>query len=154
MKINGFVVTGPQTEVVVIPRGEVELVIRAQAVLDYTDFDKLNPIPKPPVKMLAGGVTQENVEDPKYKERLSAWAQQKTDWMIIKSLSATECIEWETVKMDQPDTWKNYRDELESVFTPDELSKIMEAVLVATGLTQSKIEEATKRFLATQGSKR
>jgi kynurenine formamidase len=143
MKINGISVVGPQTEVVVIPRGDTELVIRAQAVLDFTDFEKLDPMPKPPVKMLATGETQYNVEDPKYKERFANWAQEKTEWMILKSLSATDGLEWDTVKMDQPATWKNYRAELETNFTPAETNKILEIVMTACGLNQTKIEEAT-----------
>lgn len=153
MKINGKQVTGPQTEVVVIPRGNEELVIRAQAVLDFTDFEKINPQPQPPTKMLPGGEVQQLIEDPKYSKRLSEWAQQKTDWMIIKSLAATEGLVWDTVKMDDPSTWGNYRTELTSVFAPAEMGKIIEAVMSACGLNQSKIEEATKRFLATQASK-
>lgn len=153
MKINGKTVSGPQTEVVVIPRGEDELVIRAQAVLDFTDLEKLNPQPQPPFKILKGGETQQNVEDVDYLTKISEWAQQKTDWMILKSLSATEDLVWDTVKMDDPTTWKNYRKELEATFTPAELSKILEVVMTACGLNQSKIEEATKRFLATQAAK-
>jgi hypothetical protein len=154
MKINGKQISGPATEVVVIPRGSEELVIRAQAVLDFADLEKLNPMPQPPFKLLPGGETQQNVEDPDYQKRMLEWAQQKTDWMILKSLSATEGLDWETVQMDDPKTWCNYRKELDTTFTPGEMSKILEAVMTACGLNQSKIEEATKRFLATQGAMR
>jgi hypothetical protein len=153
MKINGKQITGPQTEVVVIPRGTEEHVIRAQAVLDFTPLDKLNPMPQPPSKLLPGGETQLIVTDPKYQERLSEWAQQKTDWMIIQSLSATEGLTWDSVKEDDPKTWANYRKELEATFAPAEMNKILEAVMTACGLNQSKIEEATKRFLASRANK-
>jgi len=153
MKINGKVISGPQMEVVVIPRGEDELVIKAQAVLDFSDHDKLNPQPLPPSKLLPGGETQKLVEDPGYLAKVSEWAKQKTDWMIIKSLSATEGLVWDTVKADDPKTWGNYRTELESTFSPAELNKILEVVMTACGLNQSKIEEATKRFLAGQAVK-
>lgn len=154
MKINGKQISGPPTEVVVIPRGTEELVIRAQAVLDFADLEKLNPMPQAPMKLLPGGETQQNVEDPDYQKRIMEWAQQKTDWMILKSLSATEGLDWETVEMDDPKTWSNYRKELDTTFTPGEMAKILEAVMTACGLNQSKIEEATKRFLATQGAMR
>lgn len=153
MKINGKVISGPQTEVVVIPRGNEELVIKAQAVLDFTDHDKLNPQPQPPQKLLPGGETQLNTEDPTYVKRVNEWASQKTDWMILKSLSATEGLTWDTVKADDPKTWSNYRQELSAVFSPAEMAKIIEVVMSACGLNQSKIEEATKRFLAGQAAK-
>lgn len=153
MKINGKNVSGPQTEVVVIPRGEDELVIRAQAVLDFSDYTKLNPAPVPPTKLFPGGEVQQNVEDPTYQARMLEWAQQKMDWMILKSLAATEDLVWDTVKADDPATWKNYRTELETTFTPAEMSKILEIVMTACGLNQSKIEEATKRFLAIRAGK-
>lgn len=153
MKINGKDIKGPQTEIVVIPRGSEELVIKAKAIMDYSEHDKINPMPLPPSKLLPGGETQQNTEDPGYLKRISEWAQQKTDWMIIKSLSATEGLTWDTVKMDDPKTWCNYRKELDTTFTPAELGKVLEVVMSACGLNQSKIEEATKRFLATQAGK-
>jgi len=154
MKINGKDIKGPQLEVVVIPRGEEEIVIKAKAVMDYSEHDKINPQPLPPSKLLPGGETQQLVEDPGYLTKISEWAQQKTDWMIIKSLSATEGLTWDTVKMDDPKTWSNYRKELDATFTPAELGKVLEVVMSACGLNQSKIEEATKRFLAGQAVKR
>jgi hypothetical protein len=153
MKINGKDIKGPQMEVVVIPRGDEEIVIKAQAIMDYSDHEKINPQPLPPSKLLPGGETQQLVEDPGYLKKLSDWAQQKTDWMIIKSLSATEGLTWDTVKADDPTTWSNYRKELDATFTPAELGKILEVVMSACGLNQSKIEEATKRFLAGQAGK-
>lgn len=150
MKINGKQIRGPQIEVVVIPRGNEEIVIKAKAVLGFEDFEKLSPQPLPPMKLLPGGETQQNVADPKYQERLNIWAQQRMDWMILESLSATEDLTWETVEKDKPETWGNYKKELETTFTAAELSKILDIVMTACGLNQSKIEEATKRFLATQ----
>lgn len=150
MKINGQKIDGPAPEVVVIPRGDSELVIKAKPVLDFESFEKINPVPIPPKKMFPGGVESVNVEDPTYKKKLEDWAQQKSDWMILQSLSATEGLEWENVDVSDPKTWKNFREELSQTFTPGEVAKIIEIVMVACGLNQDKIEEATKRFLATQ----
>jgi hypothetical protein len=71
--------------------------------------------------------------------------------MILKSLSATEGLEWEQVDMSKPETWHNYGDELvSSGFSPAEIFAITEAVMTACGLNQKKIDEATERFLAGQ----
>lgn len=153
MKINGKELSGPQTEVVVIPRGADEIVMKAQAVLDFSEHDKINPEPKAPTKLLPGGEVQQLLDDPGYQKRLTEWASQKSAWMILKSISATPGLTWDTVKPTEPATWANYRKELEATFAPAELNKILEAVMTACGLNQSKIEEATKRFLAGQAGK-
>jgi len=148
MQINGKVVQAPSEEVVVIPRGEENIVFKAKAVLDFEAFEKLNPMPEPPEILYPGGVKSLNVEDEGYQKKIDEWAQSKTDWMILKSLEATEGLTWDTVDKSDPQTWGNYRSELASVFTPGEVAKIIEAVMLACGLIQERIDEATKRFLA------
>ena len=151
MKINGKKLDGPNIEVVVIPRQSGDLVFKAQAVLDYAECDKLNPRPHAPKKMLPGGVVQENVEDPRYQKALDEWATNKFYWMFIKSLQATEGLEWELVKLDDPKTWKEYKTEMQKAgLSPGEIARIEMCVTDACGLNQAKIDEATKRFLAGQ----
>jgi hypothetical protein len=150
MKINGQVITKPEDEVVVIPRRSGDLVFKARAV-DFSDFMKLCPAPQAPTMIVKGGGKSLNVEDKEYKKALSVWATQRTNWMIIKSLQATEGFEWETVKMDEPSTWGNFQQELEdSGLTALEINAVVQIVLDACGLNQKKIDEATKRFLAGQ----
>lgn len=149
MKINGKELKGPQEEVVVIPRGNEEIIIKARAVLDFTAFEQINPQPEPPEIMRPGGEKSVNPEDPRYLKAIATWAESKSNWMIIKSLEATPGISWDTIDMAVPSTWVNFRKELADTFTPGELGKIMDAVMTACGLNQAKIEEATKRFLAT-----
>jgi hypothetical protein len=153
MKLHGKEITGPQCEVVVLPRGTEEIVIRAQAVLNFDAFEKINPQPKPPEVLYPGGVKSINMEDKGYQQQLGDWAQQRTDWMILKSLESTPGLTWDTVDMADPKTWTNYKTELAATFTPGEMSKIMEAIMTACGLNQAKIEEATKRFLASQAGR-
>ncbi len=151
MKIKGKKLDGPNIEVVVIPRQSGDLVFKAKAVLDYSDHDKINPQPKPAKRLLPGGLVQENVEDEKYQAAFEEWAVAKCHWMFIKSLEATEGLEWETVKLDDPKTWKEYRDEMQTAgLSPGEIARIEMCVTDACGLNQSKIDEATKRFLAGQ----
>jgi hypothetical protein len=150
MKIKGKTISGPSEQLVVIPRDDGNIVIRSRAVLDFEPFMKINPQPEPPKKMFPGGVETSNVEDPDYLKKIAVWASSKTDWMFIKSLEATPDLTWDTVDKSDPKTWSNYRVELESVFTPGEVGKILEVVMTACGLNQDKIDEATKLFLAGQ----
>ena len=149
MKINGKKIKGLNTEVLVIPRQSGNIVFKAQCVLDYDAHDKLSPPPNAPVRLLPGGIKQQNVEDPKYREAMSEWAMRKYAWMFITSLRATDGLEWETVKEDDPTTWTNYKEELkDSGFAPGEIARIELCVSNACGLNQDKIDEATEAFLA------
>lgn len=151
MKLNGRKLDKPQIEVCVIPRREEDLVFKAQPVLDFEPFNKLCPMPTPPSITRPGGVTSQDVEDPDYKKQLDTWAENRTDWMIVQSLSATEGLEWETVNLSDPSTWKNFRVEFEkSGLTAIEVNAVISIVIDACGLNNKKIEEATKRFLAGQ----
>jgi hypothetical protein len=151
MKIQGQkVVAPPKEEIVVIPRDGGDLIFKACMIESYEDFDKLCPRPEPPSKMIKGGKQQSFPDDPKYLERLHKWAANRAHWMFIKSLEPSE-IEWETVDLSNPDTWENYQTEMEeSGLSQIEQIRVMQIIQDANGLNQSKIDEATERFLAGQ----
>ena len=149
MKYAGKEISGPSTEVVVIPRSDGDLVFRAKAVLDYSDFDKLCPTPEPPPIVRRGGEKGFDTEDKVYQDAMDVWAEAKTNWMILKSLQETEELVWDTVDMSDPATYKNYETELQDAgFSPAEILRIVSIVITACGLNQEKIDEATERFLA------
>jgi len=152
VKINGKVIDGPKEKVVVIPRDGTDIVFKAKAVLDYSDYEKICPMPTPPEVIKPGGEKSLDVEDADYIKALDKWARNKSRWMILKSLSASPGLEWETVDMSKPDTWENYHTELQSAFSSGEIARILGIVTEACGLNQDKIDEATKRFLAGQGA--
>jgi hypothetical protein len=74
MKINGEEIKGPNTELIVIPRSNGNpIVFKAQAILDFDDFDKLCPRPKPPQTIKRGEGVVSNPEDPIFKRNLEIW---------------------------------------------------------------------------------
>lgn len=151
MKIAGEKLSGPNVETIVIPRGDGRnpVIFKAQAVLNYEQFDRLCPTPTPPIKMLRGGEKQEDLNDPAYKQRMVEYATKKMAWITLKSLEATEGLEWERVDLGNPNTWGNYEKELEeSGFSPVEIGRIRTGVFIANCLDDSKIEEARQSFLA------
>lgn len=154
MKIHGSKVTRPKEEVIVFPRNEGEnLVFKAQAVLDYEVFDKLCPVPVAPEILFKGGAKKQDVKNPKFLELLDEYADRRTSWMIMESLKATPGLEWETVDESEPDTWKNFRTELEEAgISGLEGSLLVDLVTRACGLSQKKIDEATESFLADQAA--
>lgn len=155
MKIKGVKVKSAYEEVVVFPRTTgPNLVFTARAVSDYDSFNKLCPQPEPPSIVYAGETTpRKNVEDPSYRKAFLEWAEQQSHWMVLESLKATEGLEWETVKYEDPTTWKNYQNEMrEAGLTDAEQARIIKIVSLVNGIDQSKIDEATNSFLASRAA--
>ena len=150
MKLRGVKIQGPNVEVIIIPRGDdLPIVLRAQAILDMDEFNRLCPEPEPPKKMIQGGQRVPNVEDPHYMQAVEERGKRRLAYMVIKSLSVTEGLEWERVRLSEPSTWLHYLDELkESGFNEVEVNRIINGVHTANCLNESKIDEARQRFLA------
>jgi len=149
MKINGKTIEGPIPEVIVIPKGDTEFIFKAMPILSYDEFEKMCPSPNPPEIMKPGGEKSLDYKDKEYNDLIDAWASKKNAWTVITSLKATEGLAWDTVVDGEPDTWINYKTELMKIFADQEIVLIIDTVYIANGLNQRKIDEATKRFLAT-----
>jgi len=150
MKIGGHKISGRNIVVIPILRGTGNFFLKAGAIADYEDFEKLCPVTKAPMIMRAGETQAvPDVADPEYLKKIDERNTRRTSWMIIQSLNDTEDIEWETVKFEDPTTWINWSKELkESGFADTELVRIMNAVLEANSLDEEKVEQARKDFLA------
>lgn len=148
MKYNGLKIEKPNELLVVIPRGEMLIPFRAKAVLDYADFYARCPAPKPPMGAKPGEEPQPLLDHPQYKEALQKSSLRMYYYMILKSLEDPS-LTWETIKMDDPDTWQNFEKEMiDSKFTSAEIRKIVEAVLSVNSLNEKHLDEARTRFLA------
>lgn len=151
MKLNGVKIEGLNEEFIVLPRKDQDIVLKARAIPDYSEFEQLVPMPKPPVKIIKGGKRVTNTDDPRYKAGIEDYAAKRTNWMILKSLEVTDGLEWETIDMQKPETWKNFEKEIRaSGFSEVELMKIIQMVMSASGLDESKLEKARADFLRSQ----
>ncbi len=147
MKLKGIKISGPNVETIVIPRGDDQIVLHAQAILDMEEFEKLCPDPVPPMRMVKGGVAQPDTTDPHFIAACAQLGKRRMAFMIVRGLLATEGLEWETVDLNNPDTWLNYETELQaSGFSNVEVNRIVAGVMAANCLSESKIEEARQRF--------
>lgn len=167
MRYKGKTLRGPKTETLVIPREsewtEVEgvkvekfndIVFQAQAVIDFDDFMAICPEPKPPQVLKPGGVTSTNPEDPEFKKQHHAWLEKRRDWMILKSLEPSKDVEWDQVKMDNPDTYSLYEVELAMAgFNKREAAMIVGLALKVNSVDEDKMEEARQRFFSQQEAK-
>jgi hypothetical protein len=150
MKIKGKKYDTPNRELIVIPRGDNEpIVFTAEAVLDYEEFDATCPLPLPPIIQKPGGEKIQDIHDEQYRAKVEKHGKRRLAWTILKSLQATEDLEWETVDMKNPETWENYHQELkDSKFSVAEINSVIYGVLAANNLDEDKVEAARKSFLA------
>jgi hypothetical protein len=148
MRIGGVTVAGPTQELLVLPRGEQTIVIRAQAI-NLDEFDALCPEPKAPGKLTKDGYVP-MPEDENYRQILQNHNEKRIAYLVVKSLEPSE-IEWDTVQVDNPRTWVNYVQDFKTAgLTTIEVNRIVQCVMQANSLDESKLEQARKVFLLGQ----
>ena len=154
MKINGAVVDATYIETIVIPRDDRQYVFKARPLSaeDETFFESVCPQPVPPVYTVPGGKQVKDDKNAGYLDAMTEWKAYRSNYLFLRSLDATDNLEWETVVLTDPSTWAGVEKELaEAGFIQSEIIAIFNKVVAANGLDLSKIEKATKSFLATQG---
>src|SRR6185436_15627483 len=90
------------------------------------------------------------VDDLDYKKaKAIRWAK-RNGWMIFQSLKATEGLEWDLVKEEDPESWVKVDEEFKAAkFSEYEIGRIYNGVMAANCLDERRVEEARKSFLAT-----
>lgn len=148
MRIGGLKIEGPTQEILVLPRGDQNLVFRAQAV-NLDEFDVLCPEPKPPGKLTKDGFVP-NIGDKNYREILERHNEKRIAYLIVKSLEPSN-IEWDTVQIDNPRTWTNYVQDFKNAgLTTIEINRIAQCVMQANSLDEAKLKQAREVFLLGQ----
>ena len=139
----------PAEDILVLPRGEENIVFRARGLPDMDEFDKLCPEPKPPVRLTKAG-KEPNEEDANWRSAMLAHGRRRVAYMVVKSLEPSQ-IEWDTVDPDNPKTWTNYTDDLRRAgFSQVEINRIVGLVWEANCLDEAKLEAARAVFLRGQ----
>lgn len=148
MKVKGREFKNPHEVTVVIPRGDEPVAFKFRAVLDYTAFEKLCPEPQPPfIRRPGQGEGIRNVHDPEFLKKQSEYVKKKTAWMFLESISATEDLEWETVKKEDSNTWNLWSKELtDNKFSDAEMQRMFKGFLQANSLDEAYVEEARRSF--------
>ena len=156
MKIGGKRIDSkPASDFIVFPREGDDIAIRANAVMDRADFDRLAPIPKPPKKRVKGGNLVDDTDSPKYQLALNQHSTKFINWLTLTSLCGVNRetqedmpIEWEKVDLSNPSTWHMWEDELkENGFSDMERKRIANLVLKVNSLTEDRLDEARQSFL-------
>ena len=137
--------TLPVEEVLILPRGDQQLVFRASGLKDMVEFDKLVPAPEPPVLLTRDGKVAD-VNNADYRAALVGYRRRRTSYTVINSLLPSN-IEWDTVKLDDPATWNNWETDLKEAGLFDvECSRILQLVMDANCLNDAKLEKARAVF--------
>lgn len=151
MKLGNTKLGKPNVEIIIFPRSEGDIVLKARAIPDMKEFDTLCPEPKPPTRMYPGGQKAEDVKDEGYLKEVDEHNELRVQYMVLQSLKETEELEWETVDEARPATWGNYVTELkEAGLSEFETNRVLTGVMAANGLDEERITEARSRFLASQ----
>lgn len=152
MKIAGKKVKNPNIVIIILPRQDGnDLVFKAGPVQSFEQFDAAYPMPKPPQVIGPSGSKFFNFEDKLYIAQVALRNKARTNWMVLESLKLTESLEWETVDPSKPDTWGNFEQELKEVgLAETEITRIINGVLTANSLDESKVEAARESFLLRQ----
>lgn len=146
MRIGGREVTGPNEEVLVLPRLGDDIVIRAQAVGDMSMFETLVPEPKAPGKLTKDGWVPLK-GDETYVQKVAHYNEQRFAFMAIHSLEPSN-IEWENVDLENPKTWCNWNVELQEAGLSDvEINRVVVCIMQANALDEKKLKEARELFL-------
>lgn len=136
----------PVEEILVLPRGDKEIVFRATGVSSYEEFIAAFPEPKVPLKRTREGI-EEDRENPDFKSTQDAYNRKRLAYIVVKSLAPSE-IEWDTVKPDVPATWSNWDADLKAAgLSQHECNLVTGVVLAANSLDEGKLKKARELFL-------
>jgi hypothetical protein len=150
MKLNGNIIKKEPYKVkFYIPGCDFEF---TAATVDFDD-EALAVLQEPqaPIIQRPGKPDMRDLNDANYTKALEDYSTKRTGFFVVKSLEATEGLSWDTVDINNPETWDNYLDELKDAgFQPIEIQRIIENVLKANMVDEEYIKKAREDFLATQ----
>jgi hypothetical protein len=148
MKINGQEIPQLKYKEAVFMREPVPIVLKCNPITDLDAFDNLCPLPEPPEMIRPGGVREKNENSPAHQKALEEHTNKKMGWMVIESTKDNN-ITWETVDMDDIDTYSNYKSELiDSGFTPIEINYLLDVILKASQVETEDLKAMRESFLA------
>jgi hypothetical protein len=151
MKVGGVQVTPPPEGLLVLERDGEPLVFRAKSVpVEVWDhFNKICPEPLVPM-VLVKGEKKANTTDETYQLQCKKLQAKRISYLCLKSLEPSN-IEWDSVNMDDPDTFEKFEDDLRNAgMTEIEIQKVIQLCVGANSLDEAKLRAARESFLRGQ----
>lgn len=154
MEIGGKKLSVRATKRIVIPRPDGQhLVFSLAAVLDMEERNKVLQEPEPPMINIKGKLPKPDLKDKVYLEKLDRYHALNSWWLLLKSLEATPGLKFNTVKMDDPETWPNVeREMIEAGLSTGDRAIIIDAAMQVNNLDTDEIERAAKDFFAAEAA--
>jgi len=149
MKIGGKKVT-PNESILVLPRPDGDLIIKARSADINDEFDARFPLPIAPLIQTKDG-NHYDYKDPDYKRACKIRDGRRFSFLVLRSLEPSN-IEWDTVDMESPNTWSNWTEDMKNAGMSEvEVQRVINTVLAANALDEEKIQQALDSFLRGQG---
>ena len=147
MLIDGAKINIPFEKDIVIPRPDKDIVLHVAAVPFEDEFKMAYPQPQPPVlKDITGAIIKRDFDDKNYRKKIEEWTIARLDFLVIKSVKN---VEWETVILEDKETWSNWKKEcLSSGMTDPEVLRIVNETFEIHNPTQDMVEKMRADFLA------
>lgn len=151
MKVSGVDPKSLSKEfVLVLPRGDGQMVFKASGLQDMSEFERLSPMPDPP-KILTKAGSIADTKDKGYQEAIAGYWSRRQAYMIVYSLLD---IEWDSVVLDQPATWANWQDDLKAAGLSEmEINRVRGLIVECNCLDEQKLEAARASFLRGEATK-
>ncbi len=148
MRIGGIdPKTLPNEEVLVLPKGDQRLVFRARGLADMDEFERLCPEPTSPKKLTKDGWVPDTA-DANYTNMKASYQSRRLAYIVVRSLEPSQ-IEWDTVNLDDPNTWTNWEKDLKAGgLTQVECNRVLGLVWEANCLDEGKLQKARDLFLS------
>ncbi len=152
MLIDGAKINIPFEKDIIIFRPEKNVVLHVAAVPYEKEFEALCPTPQPPIKRdLEGNAVEIDYKDKKYKQAFKDWTEQRFNFMVLKSIRN---VQWESVLLEDKNTWHNWRQEaLSQGFTDPEVYRILNETLAIHSPSQEMMDKMREDFLASTRQK-
>jgi len=151
MKIKGVKKLKESVQTYTVVRDGEDPIVFTLKPADMKWFTEIVEAPTPRMITRPGEPSFADLKDPKYVQAKEAYDLKQSHYFIISSISATEGLEWEKVKMEEPDTWVEFENELgEFGLLPNETAGLFQAITRANALDQDYIDSKRDDFLAHQ----
>jgi hypothetical protein len=146
MKIGGVELKGPNIEILVLPRPDGDIVIKAQTIKNFKEFESMVNVPQPGGARTKDGF-KKDYKAKSYLDAVEHYERQRYAYMVLKSLEPSE-IEWEKTDLGDPSTYLGWEEELqEAGLSEIETNKITALVNDANSLNEVKLQAARDAFL-------
>ena len=147
MKIGGVEVSGPNEEVLVLPRSNGPDIVFTAEAADMEGFNRFVPMPEAKVAWSKEKGKHLLTDDPDYKEQMKRYETLHFAYMAIMSLKPSD-IEWTSVDIEKPNTWDNWTEDFKKAgFTEIEVRRIVGLIMAANCLDERRLKQAREDFL-------